>query len=251
MAPFRLSIPLLEPRHATDAQQRALAKAKARFGVVPNVFRALSHVPGMAEAYLDGLDRLTRESGFTAAELDVIFLTISYENACAYCMAAHSFSADTTSGLAPEVTEALRTGQRVTDPRLEALSALSRAVLLERGRPDDGVVNRFLQVGFTERQVLEVVYAVGLKTMANYTNHLFDTPIEPVMKAREWSAFKLGLKVVNFFRRPPGVRSAAVLERHQRPLGAQLVLIDELGNVRLEVLLGVALGEVDLHGGRR
>jgi hypothetical protein len=77
-------------------------------------------------------------------------------------------------------------------------------VLLQRGRPDADVVRAFLSAGYSERQLLDLVLAVALKTISNYTNHLFETPVDAMFKAREWSAFKAGVKVANFFRRTEG-----------------------------------------------
>eukprot|EP01030_Chromulinospumella_sphaerica_P032223 gene32223-32946_t len=37
----------------------------------------------------------------------------------------------------------------------------------------------FVAAGFTRAQALDVVLAVGLKTMSNYVNHLAETPLDP------------------------------------------------------------------------
>ena len=203
-SPHRLSLPLVEGASATARPQESLDAAKKRYGVVPNTYRAMANEPGLIDTYLLGMSRLFKESGFSAAELDVIFLTVSFENACDYCVAAHSFTADTQSKLNPEVTNALREGRVLADPKLQALSELARAVVLERGRPSSEVVQAFLQAGYAERQVLDIVLAVSLKTISNYTNHLFETPVDGMFKAREWTAFKAGVKVANFFRRTQG-----------------------------------------------
>ena len=199
----RLTLPLVESP-ATTRQQESLDAVKKRYGVVPNTYRAMANEPGLVDTYLFGMAKLFKESGFTPAELDVVFLVISRENGCDYCVAAHSFTADTQSKLNPEVTNAIREGSEIGDPKLRALAALTRAVLLERGRPGAEVVQAFLAAGYAERQLLDLVLAVALKTISNYTNHLFDTPVDAMFKAREWSAFKAGVKVANFFRRTEG-----------------------------------------------
>jgi hypothetical protein len=40
----------------------------------------------------------------------------------------------------------------------------------------------------------------GMKTLSNYTNHLFDTPLDSVFKVREFSAFKAAQLIVAFFK---------------------------------------------------
>ncbi|HEY6006577.1 MAG TPA: hypothetical protein VIV57_27100 [Anaeromyxobacter sp.] len=109
-------------------------------------------------------------------------------------MAAHSVIAETRSRVPPAVTNALRAGAEVPDPRLRALSELTRAVLNKRGRPDRSDVQAFLAAGFTEKQILDVVLAIAVKTISNYTNHLFETPVDAAFKAREWKASKGGPK---------------------------------------------------------
>jgi alkylhydroperoxidase family enzyme len=49
-------------------------------------------------------------------------------------------------------------------------------------------VKPFLDAGYTERQVLELVLAAAVKTISNYTNHLFDTPLDAPFRPREWKA---------------------------------------------------------------
>lgn len=67
-------------------------------------------------------------------------------------------------------------------------------MLRERGRPDRNHVEAFLAAGFTEKQILDVVLAIAVKTISNYTNHLFGTPLDAAFRPREWKASKGGGK---------------------------------------------------------
>ncbi|HEY6909712.1 MAG TPA: carboxymuconolactone decarboxylase family protein, partial [Myxococcales bacterium] len=138
------------------------------------------------DTYLYGYERFRKESGFTPAEQEIVFLTISYENGCEYCMAAHSTIADTRSGVPRAATDAIRAGARIDDPRLRALSEFTRAMLRKRGRPDQEDVDSFLDAGFSEKQILDILLAIAVKTISNYTNHIFDTPLDAPFKSREW-----------------------------------------------------------------
>jgi alkylhydroperoxidase family enzyme len=46
----------------------------------------------------------------------------------------------------------------------------------------------FLEAGFSQEQVLEVVMAVSMKTLSNYANHLIDTPLDEALESVRWSA---------------------------------------------------------------
>jgi len=36
----------------------------------------------------------------------------------------------------------------------------------------------FIDAGYSEQQALQVVLAIAVKTISNYTNHLCDTPVD-------------------------------------------------------------------------
>jgi uncharacterized peroxidase-related enzyme len=173
--------------HNADPKAKAvLERAKAQVGFIPNMFAGMANSPGLLETYLDGHDRFRSDSGFTPAEQEVVFLTISRGNGCEYCMAAHSVIADRISKVPPPVTEAIRTEQAIPDSKLAALSAFTSALLATRGRPSKADVLAFLSAGYGERQVLEIILAIGVKTLSNYANHLFHTPVDEIFASREW-----------------------------------------------------------------
>jgi alkylhydroperoxidase family enzyme len=55
-----------------------------------------------------------------------------------------------------------------------------------RGRPSEQDVADFLAAGYSEPQVLEIILAIAVKTLSNYTNHLFGTPVDAAFAARIW-----------------------------------------------------------------
>ena len=102
-------------------------------------------------------------------------------------MAAHSFIADRMSGLSKEIIEAIRDGKPVSDPGLAALHDFTRTLVVKRGLPDPGDVESFLRVGYTERHILEIILAISVKTLSNYANHLFHTPVDGLFSEWKWS----------------------------------------------------------------
>lgn len=59
---------------------------------------------------------------------------------------------------------------------------------------------KLLDAGYDEQHLLSIVLAIGIKTLSNYTNHLFDTPLDRVFKVREFTAFKATQRIVEFFK---------------------------------------------------
>lgn len=170
-----------EPRAAT-----ALESAHSSLGFIPNMYAVMANSPGLLDSYLYGYALFRQESGFTPAEQEVVFLTISRENACHYCMAAHSFVADAVSKVPRPITDAIRDGKPIPDGKLAVLSAFTRIMLASRGHPDKADIAAFLAAGYSERQVLEIILAIAVKTLSNYSNHLFHTPVDSVFAARSW-----------------------------------------------------------------
>lgn len=44
-----------------------------------------------------------------------------------------------------------------------------------------------LAAGYGERQILEIVLAIAVKTLSNYANHLFHTPVDEMFACRAWT----------------------------------------------------------------
>ena len=179
----------LSAKTLVNAEPKAraiLERAKAQVGFIPNMYAVMANSPGLLETYMDGYDRFRKDSGLTPAEQEVVFLTISRTNGCDYCVAAHSLIADQMSKVPPAVTEAVRDSRAIPDPKLAALNAFTDVLLTKRGLPSKADVAAFLAAGYGERQVLELILAIAVKTLSNYSNHLFHTALDPAFVSREW-----------------------------------------------------------------
>ncbi|ESQ97659.1 MULTISPECIES: carboxymuconolactone decarboxylase family protein [Pseudomonadaceae] len=187
LSEYPLTLPALSLETSTPRGAEVLQKAKAQVGFIPNMYANMVHSPGLLETYLDGYAAFRTESGFTPAEQEVIFLVISRENGCEYCVSAHSFLADMKSGLAADVTNAIRDGNPIADAKLAALAEFTRTLFHTRGLPTKAAVEAFLGAGYSERQILEIVLALAVKTLSNYANHLFHTPLDEMFSGRAWT----------------------------------------------------------------
>lgn len=163
-----------------------LETAKAQLGFVPNMYANMINSPGLLETYLLGYKRFREESGFTPVEQEAVLLTISRFHACTYCMAAHSMIADKMSKVPAEVLQALRTGGPIADAKLAVLSEFTRLMLEQRGNPTTDQLNAFKAAGYSERQVLEIVLAIAVKTLSNYSNHVFHTEVDAPFQKYVW-----------------------------------------------------------------
>ncbi|MGS1116852.1 carboxymuconolactone decarboxylase family protein [Castellaniella sp. UC4442_H9] len=90
----RLTLGLLSEEDAGEKGGELLRNVRKKQGRVPNMYAEMVHAPGALSTYLHGYDWFRKESSFTPAEQEVILLTISRENTCHYCIAAHSMIAE-------------------------------------------------------------------------------------------------------------------------------------------------------------
>jgi len=183
---YKLTLPALSIETAAPNASELLKGAKAKYGFIPNMFTYMAHAPSLLSTYFHGFEQFRTDSGFTAVEQEVVFLTISIENGCEYCVSAHSLVADAMSKVPTEVTDALRDGKPVADAKLAALANFTRTMLITRGLPGQTDVAQFLAAGYAESQILAVILAIAVKTISNYSNHLAHTPLDVAFSSRAW-----------------------------------------------------------------
>lgn len=179
--PSLISVELKTSDSAEGAAARILAGALGQLGFVPNMYAAMANLPAVLENYIASYAAFRETAGFTPAEQETVFLSISKANGCHYCIAAHAMLADTMSDVPKDALDALRKGDTPADIRLGALSEFTRRMTLLRGAVEKDDVDRFLASGFTNQHVFGVILAIACKTFSNYTNHLVGTEVDPAM----------------------------------------------------------------------
>ena len=174
-----------DKKSAPEDAQKLLDKAEDTFGFVPNLLGVFAEAPAALESYMT-LMGIYDKSSFSAVEKQVVFLSASAENSCGYCMAAHSGLAKKTD-MDSETLEALREGETLPDEKLQALRKFTAEVVSSQGNPSKDTTDAFLDAGYKNQQVLEVILGVAIKTLSNYTNHLAETPLDNAFSDTKWS----------------------------------------------------------------
>jgi uncharacterized peroxidase-related enzyme len=198
---YKMEMQLVQVNQATAIQKELLTVAKQENKMIPNMYKAMANSPALLKTYMDGYKEFRNNSKFTSAEQEVVFLSISVENNCTYCMAAHSLLADMISRVPAAVTEAIRNGSVVPDKKLKALSEFTSIMVNKRGNPSREDVMAFFETGYEEAHILDIIHAISIKTISNYTNHIFHTELDTAFKMREWTGFKQVRNFFNFVRR--------------------------------------------------
>ena len=182
--PFMSTTPIVKHLHPVDhasAQGKSkeiLDTALKQVGFIPNMYANMANAPGVLSTYLHGYGLFRGESGLKPAEQEVVFLAVSQVNGCKYCTAAHSMIADKMSGVAADVLQAIRAQTAIPDAKLATLYATTIAMVKSHGQPSPETVKTFLDAGYKETDLMYIVLAIAVKTLSNFSNHLFATPVD-------------------------------------------------------------------------
>jgi len=178
------SAPTLD--EVSKAARPLLESAKSSLGFVPEMYRHMAKAPGVLSTYMHGYNHFRENSDLKPAEQEVVLLTISRENGCGYCMSAHSMLADKVSGVPQESLKALREGDKIPDQRLAALSHFTRVMFKTRGTPGKEEVRTFLDAGFEENHIMQIILALAVKTLSNYSNHINQPDLDDAFAGHKW-----------------------------------------------------------------
>lgn len=170
--------------NAPEGSQVLLAQSKKAFGMIPGLHAVMAEAPGLLEAYKI-VHELFADSSFDKDEITVVWQSVNVENACHYCVPAHTGIAK-SMGVSDAITDALRNETPLPSAKLEALRDFTLSVIRDRGNVDDEKVQAFLDAGFTKRNILEVILGYSQKLMSNYTNHLANTPVDKAFEKFAW-----------------------------------------------------------------
>jgi alkylhydroperoxidase family enzyme len=170
---------------APEASKELLIQSRKTNGMLPGLHAVMAEAPGLLEAY-NFVHQQFMNSSFDKDELTVVWQTINVEHACHYCVPAHTAIA---KGMKVDdaITDALRNETALPNARLEDLRTFTLSVVRGRGNVDASEVQAFIDAGFTQRNILEVVLGLSQKVMSNYTNHLTQTPVDAPFQKFAWT----------------------------------------------------------------
>jgi alkylhydroperoxidase family enzyme len=170
---------------APEASKSILADSKKSFGMIPGLHAVMAEAPALLKAY-KAVGELFTNTSFDKDELTVIWQTVNVEHRCYYCVPGHT-AISKSMGVSDDISNALRNETPLPNARLEALRTFTLSVVRNRGNVDDSGVQAFLDAGFDQQQILEVILGVSMKVMSNYTNHLSQTPVDSAFTQFTWA----------------------------------------------------------------
>ncbi len=170
---------------APESARATLTAVEKHFGLVPNMLGTMAASPRVLEAY-QTTGALFDRTSLNATERQVVMLATSAANGCGYCMSAHT-ALSAMQKVPGDVVAAIRDGNAIADSRLEALRRFTADVVETRGYPSQASLAAVAAAGFGEQQILEILLGIGLKTIANYINHIAGTPLDAGFASLAWT----------------------------------------------------------------
>lgn len=172
---------------APEAAKGPLAALQEAFGFVPAAAGLMANSPALVNSFFSAFGHFRGGGTFGPDERQVLLLSNAVANGSEWAVAFHTLEA-LADGVEPSVVEALRRGELPADPRMAALSAVTRAIIGTRGRLDDADVAAFTAAGFTQEQLFEVITGVAISAMTNYTANLARPELEASVLPHAWTA---------------------------------------------------------------
>lgn len=156
-------IPAIDPATAAGDAKALLDAVQTSLGVTPNFIRVLANAPAALEAFLGlyviagkgVLDHLTRER---------IALAVAEQNACAYCVSAHT-AIGRKAGLSAAEIEAARRGTSA-DAKAAAAVAFAGALVASTGAVSTAELAA-ARSALNDAELVEVIAHVALNIFTN------------------------------------------------------------------------------------
>jgi uncharacterized peroxidase-related enzyme len=168
-------LPTVDPSTASGATKELLNAVEKKLGVVPNMMRTMALSPAVLDGYLQFSGALAKSS-LSAKVREQIALAVGEVNSCEYCLAAHT-TIGGKLGLAASEVDAARHGV-AKDPKVAAILAFARELVLRRGEVKDADLRVVRQAGVSDPEIAEIVASVALNVFTNWFNHVADPVVD-------------------------------------------------------------------------
>jgi uncharacterized peroxidase-related enzyme len=150
---------------AANEEQRALLDAvQAQLGMVPNFLKVFANSPSALRAFL-GLYGIAGAGSLDAHTRERIALALAEQNACQYCLSAHTAIA-AEAGLDGDEIAANRAGGS-RDARAAVAVRFARSLAEHKGEVTHAELAEMRAAGYDDADIVEVITHVGMNLLTN------------------------------------------------------------------------------------
>jgi uncharacterized peroxidase-related enzyme len=154
-------------------------RLEAERGRVPNMFKALSNIPGLALGIAGFLKPLMSEGALPAWYKELVATRVASLNQCDYCISSHRYLAR-LRGATPEQIASYNTFE--TGPFTEKEKAGFRyaTLLHESGHAIDDAAFAALNQHFSSHEMIELTFVAAAFEMFSRFNSALHIPVTPL-----------------------------------------------------------------------
>ncbi len=160
--------------NVSDDNKLLFDKLQAGLGLIPNLYATFAH---SETALADYLKLQGRKTSLSLKEKEIINLVVSQVNDCKYCLAAHTLLAQ-KAGFTESQTISIRRGSFPDNSKLDALVRFSQVVAKNRGKVTEDDRTAIFDAGYTEGNVVDIIFLIGDKIITNYLHGVSEVPID-------------------------------------------------------------------------
>lgn len=148
-----------------NTEQKALLDAiQAQLGMVPNFLKVFANSPVALRAFL-GLHGVANDGSLEPQTRERIALALAQQNACEYCLSAHS-AIGGKAGLNGAEIQANRDGTS-QDAKAAIAVKLARSLAEHKGEISTAEILEARNAGYSDADIVEIITHVGMNILTN------------------------------------------------------------------------------------
>ncbi len=168
-------VAIIDPQTATGETKQLLDAVQSSLGMAPNFIRALANSPAALNAFL-GLHAITGAGLLDPKTRERIALTVAEQNACQYCVSAHT-AIGRKAGLDNNEILANRAG-RSSDAKAEAALIFARALVEHTGQVSKAEFDAVRAAGHSDGEIIEIITHVAMNIFTNLLGKATEVEID-------------------------------------------------------------------------
>ncbi len=177
----RLAIPARDD--VPESSKPILDAVHKQLGAVPNMYRLIAQSPAVLQGFAANNGAITKTLDVKTRER--IALAVAQLNGCDYCLSAHSYLGLNLAKISSEEVALNRKGES-GDAKANAAVRFAAKVVRERGHITEADIKAVRDVGFSDRQIIEILAVTAENIFTNLLNVVAETDIDfPVVHASD------------------------------------------------------------------
>ncbi|HEX7987978.1 MAG TPA: carboxymuconolactone decarboxylase family protein [Duganella sp.] len=157
-------IAIIDNSNANAEQQALLDAIQGQLGMVPNFLKVFANSPVALRAFL-GLHGVAGAGSLDLQTRERIALALAQQNACEYCVSAHT-AIGRKSGLTGDEIGAARNGGS-EDAKAAIAVKFATSLMEKKGEVSAVEFGQLRNAGFSDSDIVEIITHVGMNFLTN------------------------------------------------------------------------------------